>query len=367
MPTASILNRICSKHDCALTRLLALAVVAIFGASAAARTHEPVQFPASQPQGQIRASSELVKIDASVLDSAGNFVAGLSEQNFRVLDGGQEQPITLFLPTEAPAQVVLMIEASPSVYLIHDTHLLAAYTLLGALDPADEVAVIAYAREPRILLPFTTNKQAAAAAINGTEYGLGFSQLNFYDSVSQVLDWLAPRAGKVAVVLITTGLDPAPQIRLSALSEKVRTSDAVFFTVALGGSLRTAAESAPKETSKKKKHHSDAGDPTGAASSATVSEAAAAFATADRALKSLATITGGRAYFPQSPEDFARIYREVASAVRHEYVLGIAPKHDGEFHPLTVEVAGASGPANRGRKSAPFQVLARQGYLAPRP
>ncbi|HWG58436.1 MAG TPA: VWA domain-containing protein [Candidatus Acidoferrales bacterium] len=327
----------------------------------AARPRGPTrQAPAAQ--GQIQATSDLVKIDVTVLDSAGNFVTGLSQKNFRVLDNGVERPLTLFMPTEAPAQVVLMIEASPSVYLIHDTHLLAAYSLLGALDPADEVAVIAYNRAPKIILPFTTNKQAAVAAIGGLEYGIGSGQLNFYDSVSQVLDWLAPRGGKICIVLITTGLDPAPAIRLSALAEKVRMRDDVIFCVALGGSLRTAAEK-PARTKSKKQRHSSATDRTVSPSLPASSAAAAAFSTADGALKSLAKITGGRAYFPQSANDFAGIYRQIAAAVRHEYVLGIAPQHDGEFHPITVRVLPPTGGA---AKPAPsYQVLARQGYLAP--
>ena len=89
------------------------------------------------------------------------------------------------------------------------------------------------------------------------------------------------------------------------------------------------------------------------------------FAKADSALLSLAKITGGRAYFPESPNDFVTIYREIASALRHQYVLGIAPQHDGKFHALTVEIPDAnrrSGPAST--KSSDFQIFAREGYLA---
>ena len=79
-------------------------------------------------------------------------------------------------------------------------------------------------------------------------------------------------------------------------------------------------------------------------------------------------ITGGRAYFPESPNEFVTIYREIASALRHQYVLGIAPQHDGQFHRLTVEIPDAnprSGSASK--KSAEFQIFAREGYLAPAP
>jgi len=41
--------------------------------------------------------------------------------------------------------------------------------------------------------------------------------------------------------------------------------------------------------------------------------------------------------------------------LRHEYVLGIAPAHDGQFHPLGVKV----------RENENYQVFVRQGYRAP--
>jgi hypothetical protein len=92
------------------------------------------------------------------------------------------------------------------------------------------------------------------------------------------------------------------------------------------------------------------------------------FAKADRALRSLATITGGRAYFPRSDQDFVPIYHEIASALRHQYVIGIAPAHDGEFHSLTVEPLGANGqPMNPPSKKPVVRVFAREGYLAPGP
>lgn len=321
------------------------------------------------PTAQIQSSSDLVRIAVSVLDSSGNFVAGLRQEDFRVIDNGVEQPIAFFLPTEAPAQILLMLEAGPSVYLVHETHLHAAYALLDSLSVDDEVGIVAYSKAPRIVLPFTTNKFAAAAALGGIEYGLGSAELNFYDSVSEVLDWLDPREGKLAIVLLTTGLDSSSPMHWSALAEKARTKNVVIFAVALGGSLRTAAEQEPQgHATKKKKHAKEPAD--GDLGPSAADEAAVAFATADRSLKSLASITGGRAYFPQSEGDFPAIYRQIGAALRHEYVLGITPRRDGAVHSITVQVMnqvqGPGTPADGAAGSrAGYQVLARQGYLAP--
>jgi hypothetical protein len=78
-------------------------------------------------------------------------------------------------------------------------------------------------------------------------------------------------------------------------------------------------------------------------------------------------MTGGRAYFPQSARDFEPMYREIASALRHQYVLGIRPAHDGQFHSLGVRVMKNDQPALAVPQQIHGRILARAGYLAPAP
>jgi Ca-activated chloride channel homolog len=315
--------------------------------------------PARTP---LQTSAELVKVDVSVLDKHGNFIAGLSQNEFRVLDRGAAQPIVAFAPVEAPAQMLVMIETSPAVYLIHNEHLAAAYALLDGLASDDQVALVAYDQTPRVLLAFTPEKSALLAALGRLQYTIGMGDLNFYDSLSTVLDWLAPVTGKRALVLLTTGLDSSPPARWDALARKLRGSDVVIFPVALGGSLRGDTN----KKSKAKRSASKLGEQETVASRE--ASGATGFARADAALRSLAAMTGGRAYFPESDKDFVPIYHEIVSALRHQYVLGIVPAHDGQFHALTVEVLGNNGqPVKQQGRKAAYRVLAREGYLAPGP
>jgi Ca-activated chloride channel family protein len=315
----------------------------------------------SQAPKPLEATTELVKVDASVLDGQGNFVGDLARTNFRILDNGASQPIVYFVPVQAPAQILVMIETSPAVYLIHNQHLVAAYALLDGLAADDAVALVTYDQAPREILDFTPDKSALLAALGGVQYTIGMGDLNFYDSVSGVLDWLGPATGKRAFVLLTTGLDSSPPARWDALIRKLRAEDVVIFSVALGGSLRG-------HESKKSKARPDTGTSDETESGVTPESSADSFAKADRALRALATVTGGRAYFPQSVQDFVPMYHEIASALRHQYLLGIAPAHDGQFHSLAVEVLDANGqPVSLPAKKPGVRVFARQGYLAPGP
>jgi len=316
--------------------------------------------PAQRP---LQATSELVKLDVRVADRHGDFVVGLEEKDFRILDNGTERPAVFFAPVDAPAEVLVMVETSPAVYLIEREHLLAAYALLDALAPDDRVALIRYDQSPHAILSFTADKSALLGALGSIHYELGAGELNFYDAVSAVLDWLVPGRDKNALVLLTTGLDSSPPARWDALVEKVRGRDIVIFPVALGGSLRTY-------TGKKSYATNSAPGRSGSRGNERLPqpEGSLSFAKADQALRTLATTTGGRAYFPASAKDFVPIYREIASTLRHEYVLGIAPAHDGQFHSLRVQVARSNGASAKPPASQlAFRVSAREGYLAPGP
>jgi VWFA-related protein len=298
----------------------------------------------------------------SVLDRHGGFIGGMVQKDFRVLDGVAEQPIVFFASVEAPAQVLVLVETSPAVYLIHHQHLIAAYALLEGLAPDDRVALVSYDQGPHPILPFTPDKPALAAALNQLQYTLGTGELNFFDSISAVVDWLTPVTGKKSIVILSTGLDSSPPSRWDVLAQKLRSNDVVVFPVALGGSLRQP--STKKKKTGKNSREAASPSPGSAAEPANPLN----FAKADTALLSLAKITGGHAYFPVSANEFEGIYREIAAALRHQYVLGITPAQDGRFHALTVQVIGANGqPVPAEGKNAEYRVIAREGYLAPGP
>ncbi|MGD0963189.1 MAG: VWA domain-containing protein [Candidatus Acidiferrales bacterium] len=306
-----------------------------------------LQRPLSGSQQPLQSTAELVKVEVSVADWHGNFAAGLTQKDFRILDDGIEQPATFFAPVETPARILVMIETGPAVYLVQNDHLTAAYALLEGLAPEDQVALVSYDRQLHQVLPFTRDRAVLLGALGGVQYNIGMGDLNFYDSLSTVVDWLKPVTGKRALVLLTTGLDSSAPARWDVLVDKLRREDIVIFPVALGGSLRGYSGEKPKR---------DGVAPSG---HGTVS-----FANADRALRSLATISGGRAYFPESGSDFQPMYREIASALRHQYVLGFAPAHDGLYHSLSVKVIAESTRPARAHQSE-YHVLARQGYVAP--
>ncbi len=311
---------------------------------------EPQEPKPAPPSYRIAVRVDLVNLEVTVTDAQGNFVGNLNRENFRVLDEGVEQPLTHFAPVEAPAQMLVLVETGPAVYLIHRQHLAAAYALLDGLAPDDRVALGAFDQSARLLLNFTEDKGALAQALDALRYNLGMAQLNLFDSLGAALDWLAPLPGKKAIVLLSTGLDTSGAGRWEALAQKLRASEVVVLPVALGGELR--------EPDKKKR-----------IAPAAREQPALSFAQAGRALEAIAQATGGRAYFPHDARDFPGIYRQIATLLRHQYSIGFAPPaRDARFHSIEVQLRNPSGQPLLTKDAKPaYRVTARPSYLAPPP
>lgn len=307
------------------------------------------QAPAPSQAAPIRVRVDVVNVGVTVTDAQGRFVGDLQRENFRLFDNGAEQPLSHFASIEQPAQVLLLVETGPAVYLLEREHLLAAFALLSGLSADDQVALAGYDEAAHPLIGWTQDKQSLASALQDLRYNLGMGELRLFESVKTAVGWLAPLPGKKVIVLLSTGVDTSPVESWAGLEPILRTSDIVILPVALGAELRAPA------ASKKKPRESPA-----AANRLSFEEA-------DRALNQLAAASGGRAFFPRSPRDFRAIYAQVASLVRHQYSLGFSPAaRDGQIHKLEVRVVDKTRQPPAGPKGKPlYRVDHRQAYLAP--
>ena len=327
-----------------------LPAVLVFPAALWACSFAEAQENPPQPEQTIQVSVDRVNAGVIVTDSHGHFVEGLRREDFRVFDNGIEQSLTGFAAVEEPAQVLLLIEAGPAVYLLEGGHEWAAYSLLNGLSADDRVAVVKYAEAPQAILDFTPDKQAAAAALAQLRFNLGFGSLNLSSSVSKVLEWLMSVQGKKTIVLLSTGLDTSASDETAPALQQLKTSDVLLLAVSLTGGLQN-----PQPVNKKKAPPKNS------------TQVTQQFEQADQLLKRMAESTGGRAHFPKNKNEFNSVYAEIAQLVRHEYSLAFAPPvRDGMVHSLEVRVNVPLTPT----ANAPvvsYRVDHRQAYLAPAP
>jgi Ca-activated chloride channel homolog len=292
----------------------------------------------------IHVNVDRVNVGVVVMDSKGKFVEGLQRENFRVFDNNAPQPITEFASLETPAQVLMVVEAGPAVYLLRDVHLFVADALLGGLSAGDSIAIASYNEAPSPILNFTTDKRAGQAALDQIAFNLGYGALNLSSSLNTILDWLAPIPGKKTVVLVTTGVDTSPQAAMQSAFARLQASDVQVLAVSMNGPIRSA-----KDAGKGK-----------------YQQTIQAFGEADAWLSTLAEATGGRAFFPENAKAFQETYRIIAEIVRHEYSLAFAPPSaDGAIHSIDVKVESTT--KSPGDKPVDYRVDHRKAYQAPKP
>src|SRR5215470_8166821 len=143
-------------HSRSLCCIFATTLVGAFSLSTCRAQEAPSPAPTVIQSPRV----QLVPLETIVADRRGDFVAGLAQDRFHIFDNGTEQPIQFFAPIEAPAQILVMLETSPAVYLIRDQHLAAAYALVEGLAPDDQVALVTYDVTPKTALSFTADKPA---------------------------------------------------------------------------------------------------------------------------------------------------------------------------------------------------------------
>ncbi len=91
--------------------ILFLAAVLLLAVAGPAPGQQPQAPPAPagqpaapQPPVTFRAEVNYVEVDARVLDAQGNFIAGLTANDFQVLEDGQPQKVSVFSVVNLPVE-----------------------------------------------------------------------------------------------------------------------------------------------------------------------------------------------------------------------------------------------------------------------
>ncbi len=290
----------------------------------------------NKPPGQkgISVSVDLVNLQALVTDKKGNIITGLKAGNFTIYEDNVKQEITNFAPVDAGITAVLVVDFSKVVdWFIMDVWN-AIYTFADSLRRGDWVAVIGYDIRPTILTDFTQNRNQLMEALSRFTTP-AFSESNLSDAVIFTLDRVEETEGKVAVILVSTGLDTFSQHTYDDALKKCKASNASIYAISVGQSVRI-------------RYGLDNID----------------WFMADNRLRSFAELTGGDSYFPRFPTELPAIFKNISNSLRNEYSIGYLSsntKRDGKFRKIRVE---AKADINRDGKLVDLKVQTRQGYLA---
>jgi VWFA-related protein len=309
----------------------------------------------NMPDYSIKVDVPLVSLDVLVTTKDGQTIPGLKKENFKIMEDGTPQQISTFNQTEAPITAVLLVEfASTNYYFIVDA-LNASYSFASTLKKDDWVAVISYDMKPQILADFTQDKRAVQAALNQLRMP-GFAETNLFDALFDTLDRVDRIEGKKYIILVSTGVDTFSKLTLDKILKKVKsTKDVTIYAISVGWAEREWWESHGRAAPH------GMGIPVGNMD----------YLQADNEMKTFASLTGGRAYFPRFTGELPGIFSDIAADIRNQYSISYHPsntKLDGTYRKLKVELHAPDGGPLKIRdqkgKDVKYIVYAREGYTA---
>jgi Ca-activated chloride channel homolog len=303
---------------------LVLAIAVTTGLAVRPRAQEP----SSQKPETFRTTVDLVTIQASVKDSHGRIVNGLTTNDFEVRDNGQLRPIlSLRSDRESPLSLAILVDMSGSMR-IGSRIALARQTfeaLLAQLQQdRDEVAVFTFDSALHDRRDFTRDLASLRDALTEFE---PFGMTSLYDATAATARQLAARsATHKAIIVLTDGTDNSSHMTAREVSALASSIDVPVFVVATVPWLdqRFMLEAMERAT------HSDSAD-----------------------LRDLAEWTGGQVVLATTPAETVVASTRLIDGLRQQYVLAIEAANGGEWRRLDVRVRRPS-----------TVVRARSGYFA---
>jgi VWFA-related protein len=307
----------------------------------------------NMPDYSITVNVPVVDLDVLVTTKDGQTVPGLKKENFKIMEDGAPQQIATFKQTQAPITAVLLVEFASTNYDFEVEALRASYAFANTLQKDDWVSVISYDMKPYILADFTQDKRAVMAALNQLRMP-GFSETNLFDALFDTLDRIDRIEGKKYVILVTTGVDTFSKLTLDKILKKIKsTKDVTIYPISVGFVAREYCEV----------HH--------CRTRGIIPVGNMDYLQADNEMKTFASLTGGRAYFPRFQGELPEDFHEIATDIRNQYNISYHPtnaKLDGTYRKLKVELqAPDGGPLKiRDQKGKDVKVIvyAREGYTA---
>ena len=331
----------------------------------AAPPNQPVELPpvetrkrqAGPEEGQplFTSDTNIVTVDVAVVDKNGNFIPNIPQGNFQIVEDGVPQKVLQFGHSEAPMTVALVIEFS-NLYQQYWSEswyqtLTAAYGFVETLDPEDWVAVVAYDLRPEILSDFTQNRRETKEAMQRLRTA-AYSESNLYDALTDTITRMKDIEGRKAIVLIASGVDTFSRLTFGKARRIVQDGGVTVYAVGLMQALRMWYDSRGYMGAIQRLD----------------------FLQADNQMRTFAKETGGMSFFPRFYGEFPSIFRAIHYSMRNQYSLTYSPtnaKRDGKWRKIKVRLIDPNNNKDlrivgKKGKSIKYQIMAKNGYTAPR-
>lgn len=287
---------------------------------------QPTPTPPDDPDAPVRVKTDLVTLTLTVTDLYGRNVTGLRKNAFSVTDNNQEQEITFFSDSDAPVSLGILFDVSGSMggdKVQKARKALSRFIMTS--HPSDEYFLIAFNNRAQLLLDRTRDGDAVLQKLTLVQPK---SNTALYDAVYLGIERVTRGSHqKRALLIISDGQDNASRYNFGEVRRLMKESDVLTYSVGIMGS-------------------NDSGSSLGMQGQAFLDE--------------ISSVTGGKAFYPQTDVEMDEIFERIALELRHQYSIGYTPKDfqpDGRWRKLKLKVKPPRGMPR-------LTVRGRDGYYA---
>jgi Ca-activated chloride channel homolog len=284
-------------------------------------------FAAGQDAAAVKLGTELVSVRVTVTDRGGRAIEGLCKGAFKIYEDKVEQPLSFFSDEDAPASIGIVFDISNSMggaKIIRAREALARF--LQTSHEQDEYFLISFSSSPQLLLDGARDSKAIMDRLNNAQPS---GETALYDAVYLGLEKVSQGTyPKRAIILISDGEDNHSRRSFDQVRRKLQESDILVYTIGIDGSYPS-----PK---------------------------ARILANGEFVMNKLASISGGRSFWPGNADEMNETFEQIALELRRQYSIGYLPSNfvaDGRWHRLKVTVTIP-------REQPRPVVRSREGYYA---
>lgn len=247
---------------------------------------------------------EQVELPVVVLDRHGAPVAGLTREDFTVLEDGQEVTVDSFATTaDLPLSLGVVVDVSGSMNESFPQVRQAVGGFLGSLiRPGDSLFLLAFSWEPKVVVEWTRDARVVDDAMTRLTPEGGTS---LHDAAVKALEQFRGRRGRTAVVLLTDGDDTTSRTGWEVALRYARTARTPLFPIG----FRIGRFD---------------------------------FFVRER-LRDLSEATGGQAFFPNDGVSLQDVYRKIGDQLRAQYLISYrspSSRPSTDYRTVMVRVRG---------------------------
>jgi Ca-activated chloride channel family protein len=289
----------------------------------------------------LKLGTDLVNVLFTAVDRNNRVVSDIRQDEITVLEDGRPQQIFTFKrETTLPINIAILMDLSGSQeYTFPQEKIAAGEFLRSIIRPnKDSAAILTFQDDVELVQGLSSRADALNRAFDQIQFSRRFGPTSsrhqataLYDAIYITSDEVLARddlrrasadeqVTRRAIILLTDGVDNASSRKLDEAVDRAWRAGVIIYSIGIGDRFRFEG-------------------------------------VREDVLRRLGDETGGRAYFPRSPDDLINDFHQIEAEMRSQYLVAYSPSnstHDGRFRRVEVRI--------NARPDA--RVIHRRGYYA---